>query len=398
MPAPDPYSHRTGAAALATLCQHGCYSESMNYPHLAFCPYLPMSAPVAFGDWELGPANMFEGRWAVPEFKHQAEAFLGKFVDGARESLKSPTLLCPRGRQIDGVLPPREEIEALQAAITFAFLDQNPRLTPASRNDSWRVLTTDNTELFFWPVDVEGGHVTVTSGLMVRTLGGGYRLSDAELIISPPLDLHLPLGGSVPDVGALEAVHAVVLRSMHSPGHDPAADRLHAAIGWLAKAWRNTATVHFPERLVFLKTGFEAITGTSNSRESARCLRKLFEALPRTTPKDSEQLIWSPAERPLHPNPRKASDPLTDLERWFMAFADARNSIVHEGAFPDLNWQNGDSAWNGHLVFTAEFLLRAAIKATLSTLGFPDLWRSPLSRAIRTAYGKFAGPRDDKHE
>ena len=53
-------------------------------------------------------------------------------------------------------------------------------------------------------------------------------------------------------------------------GAKPAGDRIKTAIGWLAKAWRNTATVHFPERVVFLKTAFEAMTGTSNSYISAQ--------------------------------------------------------------------------------------------------------------------------------
>jgi hypothetical protein len=370
----------------------------MSHPYLAFCPYLPMSEVVAFGPWELGPAKAFEARWADPVFKTQANAFLSKFVNGSAKRIESPSLLCARGKLIDGALPTPEEIGALEAAITFAFLDQNPRHTPSSTHDSWRVLTTDNTDVFFWPVDVESGHVTVTTGLMVRTLAGGYQLSDRELVIRPPLDLHLPLGGPGVDVATLEAVYATVLQSLRSPGTSPGADRLHAAIGWLAKAWRNTATVHFPERVVFLKTGFEAITGTSKSRESARQLRQMFEALPETRPKVSEELIWSRAEKPLHPNPYKATDLLTDLELWFMTFAEARNRIVHDGALPDLRYSSTNPEWTGHLVFTGEFLLRAVVKVSLETLGFSDLWRSPMSRAIRLAWDKVTSSPDGVQE
>ncbi len=163
----------------------------------------------------------------------------------------------------------------------------------------------------------------------IYTLGGGHRLSDPELTIRPPLDLHLPPGSLSADTACLEAIYSRVLGSLSSPDENPSADRLHAAIGWLAKAWRNTATVHFPERLVFLKTGFEALTGTSNSRENARKLRQLFEALPATTPKVSEQLVCSPDEKPMHASGKQGTELLTDLELWFMALADARNRIVH---------------------------------------------------------------------
>ena len=44
------------------------------------------------------------------------------------------------------------------------------------------MLTANNEEPFFWPIDVQAGYVTVTSGLMVRTLGGGYQIGDADQI------------------------------------------------------------------------------------------------------------------------------------------------------------------------------------------------------------------------
>src|SRR5207344_3401075 len=134
--------------------------------------------------------------------------------------------------------------------IAFAFLDENPRRAPNGRQDACNVLTADNTELYFWPIDIEAGYVTVTSGLMVRTLGGGYQISDPALVIRPPLDLHLPLGSHTADAACLEAVYKTVMLSLQAPGTNQLADRIKAAIGWFVKAWRNTATVHFPERVV----------------------------------------------------------------------------------------------------------------------------------------------------
>jgi len=113
---------------------------------------------------------------------------------------------------------------------------------------------------------------------MVQTLGGGYRIEDRELVIRPPIDLHLPLGTQTADPMALEAVYKTVLSSASTPGANVTADRIRVAIGWLVKAWRNTSTVHWSERIVFLKTAFEAITATDKSHVSAQLLRDLFRA------------------------------------------------------------------------------------------------------------------------
>ena len=363
----------------------------MAHPYLAFCPYLPVSTVIEFADWELGPLEAFEDRWADPKFKAQSEAFLSKFVDAAGNRIENPTLLCRSSAQVDGQLPTQEEIQALEAAIAFAFLDENPRRTADGRQRAWRVLTADNTELYFWPVDVDAGYVTVTTGFMVRTLGGGYQISDTELVIRPPLDLHMTGGAHTGDSMCLEAVYKTVLQSLQTPGSSLSADRLRVAIGWFVKAWRNTASLHFPERVVFLKTAFEAMTGTSKSYKSARFLRELFEAIPGTSPGDSKLLGWSPAEAPIRrrtftENGRKRTDQITDLEQWFMAFADARNAIIHQGAAPSLVYTGPNPEYNGDFVFTAEFLLRAAVKVSLAEFGYRDLWRSDIWRVVKAAY------------
>lgn len=363
----------------------------MAHPCLAFCPYLSVNKVIPFADWEIGPLNAFEeARWADQKFRTQSAAFLGKFVTGDGEPVENPSMVCRRGAPIDGTPPTIQEIEALEAAITFSFLDENPRNTPETRGRSWAVLTSDNTELFVWPVDVDEGYVVVTTGLMVRMKGTGYRIADKELTIRPPLDLQAPLGMFTADAMCLEAVYKTVLQSGLAPGVGLAADRLKVAIGWFAKAWRNTATLHFPERIVFLKTAFEALTGTDKSYKSARALRLLFEAIPDTNPGDNESLVWSPAEMPIHTrthqkNGQQVTEQITDLEHWFMAFANARNQIIHEGTLPPLQYKGpsvANPSYDGHFVFTAEFLLRAVVKVSLRQFGYPDLWRSAAWRAV----------------
>lgn len=364
----------------------------MAHPHLAFCPYLPMQQVIEFAGWELGPLEAFEGRWSEPRFAAQAEAFLAKFVDGTGAPIRNPSILCRKERALDGALPHPNEIHALESAVAFGFLDQNPRHSPETERRSWAVVTADNTEVYFWPIDVEAGYVTVRTGIMVQTLGGGYKISDRELVIRPPLDLHLPLGTQRAEPMALEAVYKTVLSSLGSPGVNVTGDRIRVALGWLVKAWRNTSTVEWSDRVVFLKTAFEAMTATDKSHISAQLLRDLFRAVPDTSASDSDLLIWSPTEtanRVRSWTDRRGIahvDQLTDLEHWFMEFAGARNSIIHDGIVPSLTYNEPNSKYNGHFVFTAEFLLRAVIKVALGTLGYPDLWRSEIWRMVKATY------------
>jgi hypothetical protein len=78
---------------------------------------------------------------------------------------------------------------------------------------------------------------------------------------------------------------------------------------------------------------------------------------------------------------------VTALEHWFMSFADARNTIIHQGVVPSLAYTNpANVEYEGPFVFTAEFLLRAAIKVSLAQFGYPDLLRSASWRAVKAAY------------
>ena len=363
----------------------------MPNPYLVFCPYLPMNERVEFADWELGPLQSFEDRWVDDsQFKAQATAFLRKLVGIDNEPINRPALLCRKDKQLDGQRPSGEEMRALELSITFAFIDRNPRNLPENHHDGSFMVTADNAELHVWPIDLEHGRVIKSTGLMVSVNIAGYKISDSKLVLSPPLDLHMPMTTCSPDLLVLTGIYKTVLSSLRSPGEDHIADRVRVAVDWFAKAWRNTATVHHPERLVFLKTAFEALTGTSKTHQSARKLRCIFEELSDATAADSEILAWSPEEKPVHirnwvdKSGRSRTRPITDLDAWFMAFGDARNEIIHEGKLPPLTYSGANPNYNGHFVFTAEFLLRGAIKVLLSTrLGYDDAWRSELWRTIK---------------
>ena len=223
------------------------------------------------------------------KFKDQATTFLSKFVGPNGKPIK-PALLCREGKQLNGQRPSCNEFTALELSLVFAFIDKNPK----DRDEGWGAVTADNAELHLWPIDVEHGNITLSTGYLVKVNIGGYKISSPELVLRPPLDLHLPMGARSPDPLVLTGIYELVLSSLYTPGENCTADKVRVAVGWFAKAWSNTRTLHLPERLVFLKTAFEALTGTSINWASARKLRKLFEGLPDTTEKDSEILVWSP--------------------------------------------------------------------------------------------------------
>lgn len=359
----------------------------MPYPCLVFCPYLPVAQQVTFADWELGPLESFEDRWGDDRFKDQATRFLRHFVGIDNKPVNSPVLLCRKGEELDGQDPTSSELRALELSLAFAFIDKNPRRLPTTPHDRHRVVTADNAEVHAWPIDLESGLVLTSCGHLVHSHRFGYRIGDRELVFRPSLDLQMPLCASSPDALVLTGLYETVLQSLCYPGKDRTGDRVRIAVDWFVKAWTNSTRVHQAERLVFLKTAFEAITGESESHKSARKLRQMFETLPDTSVKDSEVLVWSPKEEPNRTRrSHSKAYQLTDLEHWFMEFSDARNTIIHEGRLPEFTYSDSNSTYEGPFFFTAEFLLRGVIKVLLSKLGFDDAWRSERWRATKAAW------------
>ena len=379
----------------------------MSNPCLVFCPYLPIShdaSPIEFADWELAPLRFFDDRWADPKFEEMAKLFLKKFETRAFEGAEeNPALLCRKGKQLDGKRPSRNELRALELSLSFGFLESNPRDNPDG--SAWHTVTTENLDLHPWPIDLEHGRVVLNKGRLVREWRHGYTIDNSRLIIAPPIDLHMPNLAPSPDPLVLTGVYDTVLCSLRSPGTDPEADAIRIAVDWFAKAWRNTETVDVPERIVFLKTAFEAVTRESNSYGSAKKLRRLFESLPNARAQDSETLLWSPEERPIYDLNRKDKNgnpylsKITELQAWFLAFCDARNAIVHEGMITDLKYPVSNSSrpvtsrtiYHGNFFNTAERLLRGVIRVLLWKRGYEDVWRCQNIRHLRGCVGDALG-------
>jgi hypothetical protein len=134
------------------------------------------------------------------------------------------------------------------------------------------------------------------------------------------------------------------------------------------------------QRLIALKTGFEALLGESNSsRVCARKLRSLFE---NSTASHCNLLpwagiLWSPKEKTdlvryfYDRKNRRKEDVRSELEDWFMTLVEARNSIIHKGVLSVRDYgpppERPLSRYVGKLFWIGERLLREAIKASLGS-------------------------------
>jgi len=352
-------------------------------PYLMFFPYLPLKGSYALGHWQIVPASTYSGPWASTPFEELSRTFLGAFRDATEQPFREAHLLVHESRGADGKLPRPATITAIQSAVNFATLDSHP--DPNSDNAGWGTPTTDNSEVFIWPIDVVDGRVSLGRGSIVPVIAGGFRIT-SSLTVPAPQELQMPFGVAL-DQELLAAFYQLGTRRFS--GDDALTrGRLVVAADWLAQAWRNSPSIRPPHRIVFLKTGFEALTDTSDSWQSAKRLRRLFEtALAGESDLGVANFLWSPKETERHTVRVKQHDhQATDLQDWFMAFSKVRNTIIHDGLTPKLIYRKRGSSYNGNMIMTAERLLRESIKVSMGGLGYPHLGRTPLARAIHRAF------------
>jgi hypothetical protein len=377
-------------------------SDAVGSPHVSFFPYLPVEHQVlSLGEWQIGSVEHFEGRWYDSAFEQLARRFISSFRVGSNP-VRSPAVVAHEIRGLDGSLPEPRQRLAIQRAVDFAYLDSNPN--PSEENAGHIAVTTDNTELFIWPIDLREGRVTKTSGGVLRRTDGGYRIND-DLTIEASSEVAIPaLGPREPDSDLLASTYEMVDRADEMV--DPhLARRVVVAIGWLSKAWRNTESIRPEDRIVLLKTGFEALTGKSDTVARAANLRVLFEsALGSESPGDTSHLLWSPSEVPKPRGLTRHSGTLlhdlTDLEYWFVLFGRVRNEVIHDGTIPTLSRENGTN-YDGLYFHIAERLLRESIRVAVGKLGYLDPWRSQDWRRrqhlIRLMASEIATAPDDEH-
>jgi hypothetical protein len=303
------------------------------HPFFSFFPALPIEKTVSLGDWSVGCPSA-DVAWRSSGFRELAEKLLASFHE---LNFKNGALLWHKGRGFDGSRPSSAEIGAIRAAVAFAAFDANDRLFGhTGLNPGHSLVTTENTDLFIQPIDEGGEGIThLRDGFLRNVVIGGWKIGEKPL---PLPDAVMPLSERVPASTKLAKALFDELMA-HSP-KTPA--RISTAVAWHRAAMVNAPAVTLEQRIVALRTAFEALFGESESNVCATALRSLFE---NATARHRDLLpwagmIWSPKDRTdlqrsyKTRSGKKKQVTRSEIEDWFMALADARNSVIHDGAIP----------------------------------------------------------------
>lgn len=335
------------------------------HPHVGFFPALPLEKTLALGEWMVGtpPADT---PWRSPRFRELVETLLSSF---RLLEFQAGSMLWHRERGFDGSAPSGDEMAAIRASVALTAFDTNDHLA------DWRkarcLVTAENAALYLQPIDEEQGRITLLKdGALRSDITGGWEIGQKAL---PLPDAVLPIDSPV---SASTKVAKAVFDALTVPSY-PRRDSISVALEWHRAAMANAAAVTLQQRLIALKTGFEALLDTSESWEGARRLRRLFEA---KTAAHRHLLpwpgvLWSPRERTdlkrqfttKHGETRQNTR--SEIEDWFMTLAEARNSVIHEGVLSVHEYapppERPLSRYRGKLFWVGERLLREAVKATL---------------------------------
>jgi hypothetical protein len=364
-------------------------------PLLIFAPYLPLRSAVEAGPWWIGSLESYTGTWRDARFEDVARRMIASHVAARGQAISNPALIASLESGVDGNWPDRRGMEALQLALHFTVLHCNPIWTEETRNQKgWQTATSDNSTIHFWPVDVDGEGVALRTGFMVQVLIGGYTLTSGVEIPAPE-ELHLPHGVSL-DGEILDALRRVFNGDFDTIDAELAA-RLSTAVGWLAQAWRNTESIDLRQRIVMLKTGFEALTDTSETWQSAERLDILFQSIPLDATQDrfAEHLLWHPSETESMSWSDRSGRvrPCTPLNHWFRSFSACRNDIIHQGRMISSTYDES-TRYQGPYLQIAERVLREAICASLRRFGYDDLWKSYSIRLLNGIVASSLGGTD----
>jgi hypothetical protein len=314
-----------------------------------------------------------------------AERFLASFRDTAGQPIEKPSVLARIDNGADGMPPTHDEFAALQLAIGFAVVDQNPYWSAESQYDGWRVATTDNADLWVQPLNLDEGWIALGRGARVAVTGGGLNLNDEDFFVPAPLELHLPFGLRL-DAELLDANYRTLLAPPSE--HAETAATIRVALRWLLKSWQNTKSISWDDRLVFVKVATEALTGEERNVESAKRLERLFAAA-QDQPGEGlgiEDLLWSPGESLVERRwqtrgGEERSQQVSQFVHWCCALGDARNALVHGEDGTDLEYHQPGSLYEGPFVELADRVVREAICVLLGECGYPAVWRRGLTRA-----------------
>jgi hypothetical protein len=221
---------------------------------------------------------------------------------------------------------------------------------------------------------------------LVSTLSGGHRLDNVDDVITCPVEVRVPDGAAIGDEEIATVLYQAMLEvNSTDQARAALAARLAVAIRWWARAHRNTRSITWEDRIVMLKTAFEALLEESRAWPSARQLREFFE---RRVEKTGGELYWSPDEQETFTAKLEGKErPLTPLQHWFVEFTFLRNAIVHKGTHITSASESyeQEGPYQGPFFHRADEVFRQAVKVMLTDFGAPNLWHDQLSRTIARA-------------
>ena len=334
-------------------------------PFLSFFPALPLAKTLHLGDWCIGTPGA-DVPWRSARFKELVHAHVASF---AKEGFKDGAWMWHHARGFDGSMPEPEVWAALRATMCFVALDVNDHVRD-DPNAGHYFATSENAELYTQPIDEEKAYIThQEGGLLKHVLSSGWKIGE-EMVSLPDAVVAL-LAPVLPS----QRLASAVFNALCDPSK-PINRRIGIALEWHRFALSNPRVVSWEQRLISLKTGFEALSGQSKTHLCGQFLRKLFEdtTRPHVQILPWAGLLWSPNERTDLarfwmkngvPQPVVRSE----LEDWFAAFGEQRNAIIHEGTLSSHVYEAPPerplSRYAGLLFWTADRLLRETVKALL---------------------------------
>lgn len=354
--------------------------------YLMACPHMSLGrgpyARIDFGRWTIMRLSDYDGDWPDPQAEAAARALLGGYRDSLGNAIQNPCVIFD---QVDGILvdlPDEDEREIMQASLLFALLDANPNVMEIGEGAQVWPATSDNADIHFWPIGPPWDVVSFTIGSVARQLHGWTLLAD-DFAIPAPVEVPSIISAH-PRPPVLAACYEY-LADLSNDATRRERTALLLALSWFAKAWRNTQSISVADRVVMLKIAFEVLTDKGASHEQATWIAETFNSLfasPDARPREREGLLASPSDIAncehvwQGRNGKRHRSVVSDVEHWYMAFADARNQIVHAGDVQSLNYEACGSPYNGHFFMVGERLFRETVKARLALAGYPQVWHS----------------------
>lgn len=342
---------------------------------VVYLPYLGLRDRARVADWLLVPASDLQERdLSLPALKPLCDGLARLYGEDASGAWGGP-------REVIGSDFVVADMQRLRRAVVVGVLADNPfrftdfavdddgtAMDDAPGNEAWVTHTADQAQTWGHPLHSDG-YVAFSHGGMATVTVGGYNvLDDDSPTVPPPRDLHQGILRRPLDDEYATAVYDYL------GTEDDAARRLGRAIDWLELAWQNADVISDDLRIAALHAGFEALFGRPADTDATRgLLSDLLDdaAAPKT-------------KRPAWMNRKGVArlDEITDLEWWFVQFAQLRNATLHGDEISDqdrVDDQNRPHKW------VAEETLRAAIRETVAKAGNEHLRLTPLARALREA-------------